>query len=273
MRLVKLHGSVNWRIPYGHPKPIGPEAIRHHASWFYNPARSNADIEHIARILDPEPLMVPPILTKADLVEQPILRIMWSFALQTLQRSKRVVFIGYSLPPTDIASGFLFREGLRHLDQSKVITVVDFALDEVERNDRLEKLGGAYKNVFPKITKEQFQFGGGVQWIRDNLTKWLFDSKGKPIAFKANQAIISRTGRFIGTIRGYYASRNDIWEHHYVGEIVNANRLLSFDKPPSENRGGGAPSSLPGLPTEPPPIDPIELPARYHDVKLPQGWI
>jgi hypothetical protein len=117
MELLKLHGSVNWRIPLGYPKPYAVDAIRHHESW------STIDgpkvlLDVIEPFLEPDLLIVPPVLTKAELAEQPVLRLVWKLALKSLKAAKRAVFIGYSMPLTDVAAGFLFREGLAHLDPS-----------------------------------------------------------------------------------------------------------------------------------------------------------
>src|SRR5262249_32971049 len=73
MRLMKLHGSLNWRIPYGHPRPYGAEAIRHHEPWSERSGNPKPPQESVERLLEPELLMIPPVLTKADIVEQPIL--------------------------------------------------------------------------------------------------------------------------------------------------------------------------------------------------------
>ena len=61
---------------------------------------------------DPEPLIVPPVLNKSDLVNQPLLRLLWTFAYNVLASAKRVVFIGYSMPLTDLAARWLFEESL-----------------------------------------------------------------------------------------------------------------------------------------------------------------
>jgi hypothetical protein len=65
-RLVKLHGSLNWRIPYGYPKPYGAEAIRHHESWSERFGNAKPALEPVERLLESEPLIVPPVLTKAE---------------------------------------------------------------------------------------------------------------------------------------------------------------------------------------------------------------
>jgi hypothetical protein len=210
--------------------------------------------------------MVPPVLTKADIVEQPILRITWSLALEALKPARRVVFIGYSMPLTDIAGSFLFREGLRHLDHAKAITVVDWARDVTEAEKQRSGLVTTYRKVFPDITPDQFDFSGGPEWIRNNLTEWLYDSKGQPVAFNALRHIVSRDGRFIGTIRGYTPGRQDVWHGIYKGEILDGNRLVRIDPPPTEDRGGGHPPPLPGLPRIPDPISPMTLPSNYSDI-------
>jgi hypothetical protein len=207
--LLKLHGSVNWRIPLGHPTPYAVDGIMHHEAWFKYFDRQKIPLDAVEQFLETDPLLVPPVLTKTDLVQQPILRLTWSLAVNALKRSKSVVFIGYSLPLTDIAAAFLFREGCRHLDQAAAITVVDFARDEQENHEKLAALRASYRNVFPGISPEQFVFSGAAEWVRNSFTQWLYDSQGNPVAFKAVDHVFSRNGRFIGEIREYYPGRQD----------------------------------------------------------------
>jgi hypothetical protein len=65
------------------------------------------------------------------------------------------------------------------------ISVVDYARNDEERREKLTKLQDAYKAVFPGIREDRFQFCGAAEWVRNNLTEWLYDSKGNPIAFIA----------------------------------------------------------------------------------------
>jgi hypothetical protein len=272
MQLLKLHGSVNWRIPMGRQRPYSLDAIKHHEPWFHRSARrfehmgTGLPLDQIERYLEAEPFFVPPILTKTELVQEPILRLTWSLAMESLKRAKKVVFIGYSLPVTDIAAGFLFREGLRHLDHGAALTVIDFAVSESDRKKKLETLLTTYRNAFPGITPGQFELSGAAQWVRDNLTQWLYDSKGRPVAFDAAKHIVSRAGRFIGTIRGYYRGRQDVWHGIYKGEIVDGNRFLRVDPAPTEDRGGSAPPPLPQVPRIPDLVGPISLPPGHLDI-------
>lgn len=180
--LLKLHGSINWRIPLGQPRPHGPHVIMHHEDWSQEHQFAIAALEDIAQSLERDFFFVPPILTKGELVEQPILRLLWSKAHELLSNAKRVVFIGYSMPLTDIASGFLFRESLQHL-APEFITVVTRPSDETGSQVELAELLRAYQNVFPRLTEANMDRSGARKWVFDNLTQWLYDSHGQPIAF------------------------------------------------------------------------------------------
>jgi hypothetical protein len=266
MSLLKLHGSVNWRVPLGHRSPYAADSIRHHEEWFKT-LGEKVGLDAIEPYLETGPIIVPPVLTKTELVEQPILRLTWSLALASLRQAKKVVFLGYSMPLTDIAASFLFREGLRHLEHSKDVEVVDFIANDGERGPKLDRLLPAYRSVFPDIAPERFVFSGAIPWIRDNLTQWLYDSTGEPVAFIAIDHVFSRSGRFIGTIRVYEPTHHvEIWHGPYKGEIVEGNRLLWACSPPTEDKGGSAPFFLAQVPRSPEAIGPIKLPVGYADL-------
>jgi hypothetical protein len=167
--LLKLHGSVNWRVKYGHPFPYGVDAITHFEDWWIPQGNEFWKPESVALVeanLKPEPFMVPPVLAKSELVEQPILGLVWSMAYMSLQQAEKVKFIGYSLPVTDIAAGTLFREALSHLPADNV-TVVDYARDDKEKAEKTEDLLRAYRNVFPEITEKQIDLRGGLAWAKE----------------------------------------------------------------------------------------------------------
>lgn len=166
--ILKLHGSVNWRIALGQPRPYPIEALRHHEKWAGEWAKIKFPEEQITSLLEPDPFFVPPVLSKTALVEEPILRYLWSSAYRKLKEATQVTFLGYSLPQTDIAAGCLFKEGLQHLDPARQITVVDYALP-ASRKEKLESLLSAYRAVFPTITEGQFQFDGARAWVADNV--------------------------------------------------------------------------------------------------------
>ena len=162
MLLLKLHGSVNWRIRRGFPQPYGIDAIVHFQEWFSPPLPIEDDPETIELHLEREPFIVPPVLVKSVLVEQPILGLVWSLAYDELTKADEIIFIGYSLPITDLAATFLFSEAIRDETISN-IKVVNSSPTEESRTGILE----AYRRVFPGITDEQFDFRGAREWSKE----------------------------------------------------------------------------------------------------------
>jgi hypothetical protein len=115
--------------------------------------------------LDPEPFIVPPVLTKSDLVEHPVLRVIWSRAFELLKAADKVTFVGYSLPVTDIAAGTLFRESLARLKPTDV-KVVDYAT-EAEQPEKRRQVLETYGKVFLDITAAQIDLRGGLAWAQE----------------------------------------------------------------------------------------------------------
>jgi hypothetical protein len=166
MYLFKLHGSLNWHATLGHPRPYEVSAIVHHAEWSHSD-RPSVYLAQAKQYLEQRPFIVPPVLTKAELVEHPVLNVLWSGAFDALLQASRVVFIGYSLPMTDVGAGFLFREAWQGKDAGNV-TVVDFALPGNEDKKRNELLA-SYREVFRNLQRDQIQLSGVVKWIEDNI--------------------------------------------------------------------------------------------------------
>ena len=162
MYLLKLHGSLNWRVRRGHLAPYTMDAIVHHEAWLPGEGQlnqpGNAAIEDH---LQPEPFMVPPILAKTDLGEQPILRLVWHKSFEALRFAQKVVFVGYSFPATDFAADVLFTEALDALHWRN-IWIVNFASNDAERRN----LRGAYRSRFGPIPPDRFDFRGALEWCR-----------------------------------------------------------------------------------------------------------
>jgi hypothetical protein len=172
MLLLKLHGSINWRIKLGASDPYQLDSILHYEKWI--PLFANKDVAplmyddpaEIERHLKPERLLVLPVLHKTDIVQQPIFRRIWAEAFDRLNKAERIIFIGYSMPRTDIATGFLLREALRDKKDITVVNKVDPSSHESHA------LVSAYQSVIPALTKDNFYFGDAISWIPDNLPKY-----------------------------------------------------------------------------------------------------
>ncbi|MGB2695970.1 MAG: hypothetical protein WBD55_12410, partial [Dehalococcoidia bacterium] len=85
----------------------------------------------------------------------------WSHAFRELSEADEVTFVGYSLPVTYIAAGFLFGEALRHLSFSSIRVVNQTRDEELQRRIRL-----TYRSLFPGMRRSQFNFDGALAWSR-----------------------------------------------------------------------------------------------------------
>ena len=157
--LLKLHGSVNWWPRLGYTKPFALDAIVHHHGWDISRRLYRRDV--VARHLEPEPVIVPPVLSKSDLVAQPVLRLVWSLAHEHLSTADSVTFIGYSFPPADTAARVLFEEALADLPPQAVTVVV------LETHaDRIAALKSRYREVLGPIPDDCFFLNGARAWIQ-----------------------------------------------------------------------------------------------------------
>lgn len=158
--LLKLHGSVNWLPKLGSSKPYAIDSIVHHEDWpeFAGRTLDRIDIE---RHLESEPVIIPPISVKYDLVLQPILRIVWSLAFEHLSNASEVTFIGYSLPLTDNVAHTLFAEALESLNTSAIYVV---GLEDDQNT--LDALKARYRSVFGYIPDGNFFANGALEWVK-----------------------------------------------------------------------------------------------------------
>ena len=163
--LLKLHGSINWWPRLGYAKPYALDAIVHHHGW-EGVSRRLFPREVVARHLESEPVIVPPVLSKSDLVAQPVLRLVWTLAYEHLSRAEAVSFIGYSFPATDTAARVLFAEALADLPP-EAVTVVGRETDETG----VASLKTRYRDVLGPIPDACFVFDGAEPWVQRLRTR------------------------------------------------------------------------------------------------------
>ncbi|MEQ1844908.1 MAG: hypothetical protein ABL983_04955 [Nitrospira sp.] len=161
MVLLKLHGSINWYPMKGERPPYNLNAIYHDQDW-YTPRRNRPSPDQglVARHFEPDPFIIPPVLDKTALSNEPVLQVVWSLAKDAISRASQVFFVGYSMPVTDMAASFLFNESLE--GRSHIIRVVNQSTPENK-----EQIRSAYRKVFPKLTDDQFEFDGALKWVRE----------------------------------------------------------------------------------------------------------
>lgn len=124
--LLKLHGSVNWRIKKGSQRPYPLDAFTHLGRWlpFFDKSDDHEKLTWAIQLhLEPRPFIVPPVLSKSVWMEEPILKLMWSHAQEALEAATSVTFVGYSIPATDFAATSLFSEIGLHPDLTTVVNL------------------------------------------------------------------------------------------------------------------------------------------------------
>ena len=161
MLLLKLHGSINWRPMKGYSEPYVLDAITHHEDWPSDNSLGKEDLLLVERHLESQPLIAPPVLSKASLVRQPVLRVVWSLAYEKLAKARSVTFVGYSFPTTDMAAQTLFYEALRDLPRS-AINIVTLASTAKEKETIMER----YRSILGRIPERQFDFNGALSWSK-----------------------------------------------------------------------------------------------------------
>ena len=110
-RLIKLHGSLDWF--WVSQDPTGLSLLRRDSlSRFGSPASVDATTR--ARELQGrEPFIVPPATAKSEYYRVPVMRLLWTQALEALREARRVFLVGYSLPPADPVILGLLRDAFR----------------------------------------------------------------------------------------------------------------------------------------------------------------
>jgi hypothetical protein len=168
MTLLKLHGSVNWRVSRGTSRPYPISDIMHDSRWFPEIRGHSERDEQILRwIAESAPLIVPPVLAKSDLLSEPLLRLLWVQAYDSLRKAERVVFIGYAFSPTDIAARFLFSEAMHAAQACEIVVVNHVGVKggtKKEREYEQEKFRVRYRRVFGKHREYKWQFVDAKEW-------------------------------------------------------------------------------------------------------------
>jgi NAD-dependent SIR2 family protein deacetylase len=141
--LLKLHGSMNWL-----------KCGRCGALLFYEGRKAVAELSYqimkleestnefncpVCQARELSAILIPPLLEKEMYSEE--FRYPWNLAEKSLISAEKIVVIGYSLPPTDFYSEFLFRQAFSRRFRSKPqLCVVDKNLGLVPK--RFESVFG-----------------------------------------------------------------------------------------------------------------------------------
>jgi hypothetical protein len=128
LRLLKLHGSVNWLFSGG--ADYAGEQL-YYTNPFRGSRRTLQLTERNAR--DLVPLIVPPILDKSVFYMNNSMKTQWSLAKEALQNSDEIYVVGYSMPETDLSIRFLLTEAMKHSSAKMYLVTMGNADDLLQR--------------------------------------------------------------------------------------------------------------------------------------------
>ncbi len=162
MLLLKLHGSINWFPVIGSEEPYRLGDIFHNSNYINSPHDENI-LLRIKLHLKPIPFIIPPILDKKSVYSNQILSLIWKLAFSELAGSNEIVFIGYSMPKTDILANFMFSESLHPIHNSgnrKVIIV-----NKTEDGKQIQQIKESYNSIFDGKCTIEFHYDGALEWL------------------------------------------------------------------------------------------------------------
>ncbi|MBM7855887.1 hypothetical protein JOC37_002309 [Desulfohalotomaculum tongense] len=141
VHLLKLHGSLNWlyctrcRQLFTAVETAG-ENIR-----FICNHSSRVLCTHMGCRHPLIPIIIPPTMMK-NYDSMPFTQKLWRLARTALANAHHIIIIGYSLPPTDFRTKWLFRKAMHESTVPKKVTLVNHATGE-----KLQKLIQQYSSL------------------------------------------------------------------------------------------------------------------------------
>lgn len=116
VRVLKLHGSINWAIPEGKRSEV----------------RAFSSFEEVIK-QGLAPQLIPPTWRKDSLSA---FSSIWTEAIRSLGRATRIVVIGFSIPPTDQHFRYLLAAGLSNNISLREIVFVDPNIEPLSERAR-----------------------------------------------------------------------------------------------------------------------------------------
>jgi hypothetical protein len=185
LKLLKLHGSINWCSPAAVSDEISETSELSNRDFQRIVARLVELSEQIA-VFDsyrelsshpsrPTPHLVPPTWSKS--LEAPLTSVL-NAAVSALRTATRIVILGYSLPPTDQHFRYLLAAGLQDNISLRNIFFVNPSLEKPEiRRSFEERLFGPM-GLFRKEHEDQ----GVVELVPHSLRTFLSGETGSDTA-------------------------------------------------------------------------------------------
>lgn len=123
MRLLKLHGSLDWWwVPRDES---GVTLSRYDTGSTFGAPVPLTDENRSLHLPGLERFLIPPLATKSAYYRNPITRQLWQDAYRALCSAKRISLVGYSLPLTDIVMSGMLRSAIEKSDGQVMVEVVN----------------------------------------------------------------------------------------------------------------------------------------------------
>jgi hypothetical protein len=159
LRLLKLHGSLSW---YWSPDDeTGVTLQRWRVPGTFGVPSPDDEEARLRALPGRVPFIVPPTATKSSYLTNLVVREIWGRARTALAEAKRLIVIGYSVPPEDQVVSGMLTETLAGKDVK--IFIVDPCSTKIE--DRLKHLGitsGESLHFHGRLCVEEF-----AKWYRN----------------------------------------------------------------------------------------------------------
>lgn len=178
VKLIKLHGSLNWFIQENEKKDVVPlylddifEDTKYYLNiggedktFYIDPIKwlSGKHFKYNGKNIIPEPILVPPTFNKMEKNKE-IINV-WRQASLELTKAENILICGYSHPETDIFFKYLFALGISGDSIIKNFVVYD-------PNKEIEE---KYRNILGRSIEERYiyepeKFGDFVQQLQKYL--------------------------------------------------------------------------------------------------------
>jgi hypothetical protein len=131
-RLFKLHGSISWH--WVADDATGVTLQRWPGIGKFGEPMGDQRAEIARQLPGRVPFIAPPPSTKSKYLGNPVIRKLWQDAFQVLRKADHIYFLGYSVPPEDLAAMGLIAEAVADRTPSPAITVVDKRSPKVIEN-------------------------------------------------------------------------------------------------------------------------------------------
>lgn len=157
--IIKLHGSLNWLNGVkGEYSDLDPIQSKPDKLFLYQGKKifTNFKLDLTSadgfstETFSMLPLIVPPVYDKSRYFPD-LFRTLWLKARDSIEFADRIIFLGYSLPPSDLNAHILLAKGLANRRKQQRVDIIDLNPDVCQHYTR--KLGISSLNYYKSVSE------------------------------------------------------------------------------------------------------------------------